>query len=110
MRRQQVQHGGLAAILGGGQHTGGLVEQQIGTAPQGHRFSGHGDGGGGRYLLLGGGGDHTVHPHLSPAHQLLDLPARPAACVGQQLIQSFHRGYLLFPLSIIAYSGRNKNR
>ena len=112
LRREKLQHRGLAAILGGGQHPSGLVQQDVGVPAEGQRLAADGEGGGSRVvLLLGGGGGDTVDQHPPLPHQLLGLPARPTACGGQELIQTFHGvSSLRRFFCIIAYSGRNGNR
>ena len=88
---QQVQHRLLAAVLGGGQHPGGLVQHHIGEPLRLHRLAVHGDGGRLRvHLLLRRPGGLSVHPHPALAHQLLYLPPGPPSGSGQDFVQPLH--------------------
>ena len=91
LRRQQVQHRALPAVLGGRQYPGGLMEHDIGEALRLHRLTVHGDGGGVRVqLFLCRPGGHAVYPHPSLTHQVLYLPPGPSTGPGQHLIQTLH--------------------
>ena len=53
LRRQNVQHRGLAAVLGGGQYACWLVEHHVGMLLPAHVLPVHADpGGGGLHLFL----------------------------------------------------------
>ena len=91
LRGQQVQHGFLPAVPGGGENAGRLVEHQIGKAAVRQGFAVHPNVcGGGVYFHICGGGRLTIHLHTALAHQVLYLPPGPAARGGEEFIQSFH--------------------
>ena len=96
VRRQEGEDGGVPGVLGGGDHPRRLVEHEIGIAVRSQGTAVQSEQRLRRDLVLRPVGALSVYQDPSAFDQSLGLLPGPAACGGQQFIQTFHGPSLLF--------------
>ena len=87
----------LPGVLGGGNHSGGLVQHHIHIGLRGDGTAVHGDQGARLHLVLRPGRALPRHLHPARLDKGLGLLPGPPPGGSQQLVQSFHGGFLPSP-------------